>query len=83
MVMKEEMLTEEKLVINELEQGKELANRLMNNFRNPSSSSSKDSNKILISELLLSYENAIAMLILDKKTLKRSPERIDQSSKKR
>ncbi|CAA7023093.1 unnamed protein product [Microthlaspi erraticum] len=61
----------------------------MNNFRNPSSSSSssssssKDSNKILISELLLSYENAIAMLSLDKKTLKRSPERIDQNTKKR
>ncbi|CAN8254003.1 unnamed protein product [Cochlearia groenlandica] len=82
------MLMEEKLVINELKQGKELANQLMNNFKNPSSSSSssssyKESNKILISQILLSYENAIDILNLDKKTLKRSPQRMNQSNKKR
>lgn len=80
MIMKEEMLVEEKLVITELEQGKELANRLMNNLKNPSS---KESNKSLISGILRSYENAIVMLSLDQKTLKRSPERMDQSNKKR
>lgn len=80
MVTKEEMLMEEKLVINELEQGKELANRLMNNLKNPSY---EESNKSLISGILRSYENAIFMLNLDKKTLKRSPERMDQSNKKR
>ncbi|KAG7566603.1 WRKY domain [Arabidopsis suecica] len=81
MVMKEEMLMEEKLVINELEQGKELANQLMNNLKFPSSS---ELDMSLISGILRSYENAIVMLSLDQKTLKRSsPERIDQSNKKR
>ncbi|VVB06525.1 unnamed protein product [Arabis nemorensis] len=81
MVMKEEMLMEEKLVISELEQGKELANRLFNNLKNPSSSN--ESNKSLISGILHSYENAIFMLNLDKKTLDRNHERTDQSNKKR
>lgn len=80
MVMKEEMLMEEKLVINELEQGKELANQLMNNLECPSS---KELDMSLISGILCSYENAIVMLSLDQKTLMRSPERIDQSNKKR
>ncbi|KFK22424.1 hypothetical protein AALP_AAs51301U000100 [Arabis alpina] len=82
MVMKEEMLMEEKLVINELEQGKELATRLMNNLKNPSSSS-EESNKSLISEIIRSCENAISMLNLDMKSRKRSHERINQSNKKR
>ncbi|KAL1216601.1 putative WRKY transcription factor 46 [Cardamine amara subsp. amara] len=79
--MKEEMLMEEKLVINELEQGKESANRLMNNLKSPSYS--EDLNKILVSKILHSYENAIVMLNLDKETRKRSPKRIDQSHKTR
>nr|VDD10150.1 unnamed protein product [Brassica rapa] len=77
------MLMEEKLVVKELEQGKELANQLMNSLNNPSSSS-KESNEVLISEILHCFENTIAMMMnLDKKTLKRSHERSDQSNKKR
>ena len=74
---------EEKLVVKELEKGKELANQLMNNFKNPSSSS-KDSNEVFISEILRCFENTIArMMSLEKKTLKRSHERSNQSNKKR
>lgn len=77
------MLMEEKLVVKELEQGKELANQLMNSLNNPSSSS-KESNEVLISEILHCFENTIAMMMnLDKKALKRSHERSDQSNKKR
>ncbi|CAN6836801.1 unnamed protein product, partial [Brassica oleracea] len=81
-ITKEKMLMEEKLVVKELEKGKELANQLMNNFKNPSSSS-KDSNEVLISEILRCFENTIArMMSLEKKTLKRSHERSNQSNKK-
>lgn len=74
---------EEKLVVKELEQGKELANQLMNSLNNPSSPS-KESNEILISEILRCFENTIHMMVnLGKKTLKRSHERSDQSNKKR
>ncbi|CAH8389164.1 unnamed protein product [Eruca vesicaria subsp. sativa] len=77
------MLMEEKLVVKELEQGKELTNQLTNSLNNPSSSS-KDSNEVLISEIIHCFENTIAMMMsLDKKTLKRSHERSDQSNKKR
>ncbi|VVB13882.1 unnamed protein product [Arabis nemorensis] len=73
---------EEKLVINELEQGKELANRLMINLKQ---NSSTDSNKILISEILRIYQNAIFMLSFnnndDKK--RKSSEINDKGSKKR
>ncbi|KAJ0254937.1 WRKY domain-containing protein [Hirschfeldia incana] len=77
------MLMEEKLVAKELEQGKELANQLMNSLNNPSSSS-KESNDVLISEILSCFENTTAMMMnLEKKTLKRSQDRSDQSNKKR
>ncbi|KAL0725313.1 hypothetical protein Bca4012_039912 [Brassica carinata] len=77
------MLMEEKLVVKELEQGRELANQLMNSLNNLSSAS-KESNEVLISEILSCFQNTIAMMMnLDKKTLKRSPERSDQSNKKR
>ncbi|KAJ4905249.1 putative WRKY transcription factor 46 [Raphanus sativus] len=77
------MSMEEKLVVKELEQGKELANQLMNSLNNPSSPS-KESNEILISEILRCFENTIHMMVnLGKKTLKRSHERSDQSNKKR
>ncbi|EOA26072.1 hypothetical protein CARUB_v10019489mg [Capsella rubella] len=82
--MKEETtLVEEKLGMkDDLEHGKELANRLMKDLKNPFSS--KESNKSLISGILRSYENAIVMLGLDQQTLKRrSPERMDQRYKKR
>ncbi|KAG7575122.1 WRKY domain [Arabidopsis suecica] len=67
------MMMEEKLVINELELGKELANRLMSNLKH---TSSVDSNRTLISEILRIYQNAIFMLRFneDKNILKRSLE---------
>ncbi|XP_010469114.1 PREDICTED: probable WRKY transcription factor 46 [Camelina sativa] len=82
MKMKEETLMEEKRVIKELKQGRELVNRLMNNLKNPSS---KESNMRLISGILRSYENSIVMMSLDQKTRKRSPEtkRMDPSNKKK
>ncbi|CAN8286097.1 unnamed protein product [Cochlearia groenlandica] len=63
---------EEKLVINELEQGRELAKRLMNNLKH---TSSIESSKTLLSEILHIYQNAIFMLSFngdDKNILKRS-----------
>lgn len=55
----------------------------MNSLNNPSSPS-KESNEILISEILRCFENTIPMMVnLGKKTLKRSHERSDQSNKKR
>ena len=68
---------EEKLVINELEQGRELAKRLMSNLKD---TSSIESSKSLISEILSIYQNAISMLD-DKKVLKRSREIDDKDSK--
>ena len=68
---------EEKLVINELEQGRELAKRLMSNLKD---TSSIESSKSLISEILSIYQNAISMLD-DKKVLKRSREIDDKYSK--
>ncbi|KAF8051636.1 hypothetical protein N665_1687s0002 [Sinapis alba] len=77
------MLIEEKLVVKELEQGKELANQLMNSLNNPSSSSNISS-EVLTSEILRCFENTIALTMsLDKTTTKRSQERNDQSNKKR
>ncbi|KAG7570688.1 WRKY domain [Arabidopsis thaliana x Arabidopsis arenosa] len=74
------MMMEEKLVINELELGKELANRLMSNLKH---TSSVDSNKTLISEILRIYQNAIFMLRFneDKNILKRSLEIDGKDSK--
>lgn len=71
------MVMEEKLVINELEQGRELAQRLMSNLKD---TSSIESSKNLISEILSIYQNAISMLD-DKKVLKRSREIDDKDSK--
>lgn len=73
-------MMEEKLVINELELGKELANRLMSNLKHTSSA---DSNKTLISEILRIYQNAIFMLRFneDKNILKRSLEIDGKDSK--
>nr|VDD04030.1 unnamed protein product [Brassica oleracea] len=71
------MVMEEKLVINELEQGRELAKRLMSNLKD---TSSIESSKSLISEILSIYQNAISMLD-DKKVLKRSREIDDKDSK--
>lgn len=71
------MVMEEKLVINELEQGRELAQRLMSNLKD---TSSIESSKSLISEILSIYQNAISMLD-DKKVLKRSREIDDKDSK--
>ena len=71
------MVMEEKLVINELEQGRELAKRLMSNLKD---TSSIESSKSLISEILSIYQNAISMLD-DKKVLKRSREIDDKYSK--
>ncbi|XP_010508028.1 PREDICTED: probable WRKY transcription factor 46 [Camelina sativa] len=76
----QKMMMEEKLVISELELGKDLANRLMSNLKHTSSSSSSaDSNKTLISEILRVYQNAIFMLSLNehKNTLKRRSPEID------
>ncbi|KAL1191621.1 putative WRKY transcription factor 46 [Cardamine amara subsp. amara] len=74
------MVIENKLVINELELGKEFANRLMSNLKH---SSSVDSNKTLISEILRIYQNAIFMLSFndDKNILKRSSEIDDKDFK--
>ena len=71
------MAMEEKLVINELEQGRELAQRLMSNLKD---TSSIESSKNLISEILSIYQNAISMLD-DKKVLKRSREIDDKDTK--
>nr|QIN97357.1 WRKY20 transcription factor [Isatis tinctoria] len=75
------MVMEEKLVINELEQGRELAKRLMSNLKH---TSSVESSKTLISEILRIYQNAIFMLSFnedDKNILKRSREVDDKDSK--
>ncbi|KAL0711401.1 hypothetical protein Bca4012_018379 [Brassica carinata] len=75
------MAMEEKLVINELEQGRELAKRLINNLKHTSST---ESSKVLISEILRIYQNAILMLSFkedDKNILKRSREIEDKCSK--
>lgn len=72
---------EEKLVINELEQGRELAKRLISNLKH---TSSVESSKIMISEILRIYQNAILMLSFkedDKNILKRSREIEDKDSK--
>uniref|UniRef100_A0A1J3FLD8 Putative WRKY transcription factor 46 n=1 Tax=Noccaea caerulescens TaxID=107243 RepID=A0A1J3FLD8_NOCCA len=75
------MTMEEKLVINELEQGRELAKRLMSNLKHTSST---ESSKTLVSEILRIYQNAIFILSLnddDKNNVrKRSPE-IDDDDK--
>lgn len=75
------MAMEEKLVINELEQGRELAKRLISNLKH---TSSVESSKIMISEILRIYQNAILMLSFkedDKNILKRSREIEDKDSK--
>ncbi|ESQ39281.1 hypothetical protein EUTSA_v10001568mg [Eutrema salsugineum] len=75
------MTMEEKLLINELEQGRELAKLLMSNLKQ---TSSIESSKTLISEIIRIYQNAIFMLSLnedDKNILKRSPEFNDKNSK--
>ncbi|CAH8386988.1 unnamed protein product [Eruca vesicaria subsp. sativa] len=76
------MVMEEKLVINELEQGRELAKRLMSNLKD---TSSVESNKTLISEILSIYQNAISRLSSkegDKNIiLKRSRDIDDKDSK--
>lgn len=72
---------EEKLVINELEQGRELAKRLISNLKH---TSSDESSKIMISEILRIYQNAILMLSFkedDKNILKRSREIEDKNCK--
>ncbi|KAG2290550.1 hypothetical protein Bca52824_050154 [Brassica carinata] len=71
------MVMEEKLVINELEQGRELAKRLMSNLKD---TSSIESSKNLISEILSIYQNAISRLRVnedDKNILKRRSREID------
>lgn len=75
------MAMEEKLVINELEQGRELAKRLISNLKH---TSSVESSKIMISEILRIYQNAILMLSFkedDKNILKRSREIEEKDSK--
>lgn len=75
------MAMEEKLVINELEQGRELARRLISNLKH---TSSVESSKIMISEILRIYQNAILMLSFkedDKNILKRSREIEEKDSK--
>ncbi|CAN6979240.1 unnamed protein product [Brassica oleracea var. botrytis] len=75
------MAMEEKLVINELEQGRELAKRLISNLKH---TSSDESSKIMISEILRIYQNAILMLSFkedDKNILKRSREIEDKNCK--
>ena len=79
--MKAEMVMEEKLVIKELEQGRELAKRLMSNLKDISS---VESSKTLISEILSIYQNDISMLSVteeDKNILKRSREIDDKDTK--
>lgn len=79
---KAEMVMEEKLVINELEQGRELAKRLMSNLKDTSSA---ESNRNLISEILSIYQNAISRLSAteedDNNILKRSREIDNKDSK--
>lgn len=79
--MNAEMTMEEKLVINELEQGRELAKRLMSNLKHTCST---ESSKTLVSEILRIYQNAIFILSFnddDKNNVrKRSPE-IDDDKK--
>lgn len=81
--MNAEMTMEEKLVINELEQGRELATRLMSNLKHASST---ESSKTLISEILRIYQNAIFILSFnddDKNNVrKRSPEIDDDKDSK-
>ncbi|CAN7116151.1 unnamed protein product [Brassica rapa subsp. narinosa] len=75
------MAMEEKLVINELEQGRELAKQLISNLKH---TSSVESSKIMISEILRIYQNAILMLSFkedDKNILKRSREIEEKDSK--
>lgn len=75
------MAMEEKIVINELEQGRELTKRLINNLKH---TSSIESSKVMISEILRIYQNAILMLSFkedDKNILKRSREIEDKGSK--
>ncbi|KAJ4906196.1 putative WRKY transcription factor 46 [Raphanus sativus] len=75
------MAMEEKIVINELEQGRELTKRLINNLKHTSST---ESSKVMISEILRIYQNAILMLSFkqdDKNILKRSREIEDKGSK--
>ncbi|KAJ4892435.1 putative WRKY transcription factor 46 [Raphanus sativus] len=76
------MVMEEKLVINELEQGRELAKRLMSNLKDTSSA---ESNRNLISEILSIYQNAISRLSAteedDNNILKRSREIDNKDSK--
>ncbi|CAN6822842.1 unnamed protein product [Brassica oleracea var. botrytis] len=75
------MVMEEKLVIKELEQGRELAKRLMSNLKDISS---VESSKTLISEILSIYQNDISMLSVteeDKNILKRSREIDDKDTK--
>ncbi|KAJ4869233.1 putative WRKY transcription factor 46 [Raphanus sativus] len=78
------MAMEEKIVINELEQGRELTKRLINNLKH---TSSIESSKVMISEILRIYQNAILMLSFkedDKNILKRSREiEVKNVSKKR
>ncbi|KAJ0239925.1 WRKY domain-containing protein [Hirschfeldia incana] len=75
------MAMEEKLAINELEQGRELAKRLISSLKHPSSI---ESSKVMISEILHIYQNAILLLSFkedDKNILKRSREIEDKDSK--
>ncbi|CAH8383662.1 unnamed protein product [Eruca vesicaria subsp. sativa] len=75
------MAMEEKLVINELEQGRDLAKRLISNLKH---TSSIESSKIMISEILRIYQNAILMLSFkedDKNIPKRNREIEDMDSK--
>ncbi|KAJ0258212.1 WRKY transcription factor 46 [Hirschfeldia incana] len=76
------MVMGEKLVVTELEQGRELAKRLMSNLKD---TSSVESNRNLISEILSIYQNAISRLSAteddDKNILKRSREIDDKDSK--
>lgn len=74
---------EEKILINGLEQGIELTKRLMSNFKHTSSA---ESSKVLISEILRIYQNAIFMLSFnedDKNIVKRSHETDVKDYKKR
>ncbi|KAJ4904337.1 putative WRKY transcription factor 46 [Raphanus sativus] len=74
---------EEKILINGLEQGIELTKRLMSNFKHTSSA---ESNKPLISEILRIYQNAIFMLSFnddDKNIVKRSHDTDEKDYKKR
>ncbi|KAF8113781.1 hypothetical protein N665_0045s0025 [Sinapis alba] len=77
------MAMEEKLLINELEQGRELAKRLISNHKHTSST---ESSKNMISEILRIYQNAIRMLSFkedDKNILKRTREIEDKNMLKK